>query len=608
MRVKFKTREREGEVDLTSVRRGDIVRFLQPHHPSRSTSIDRDSFGTVEQLLPEGLSIVVPARRTHDGDIFIEMTEIELDREGCPRIALVFDERDPRVLHKTSGRVDPLRLMRWAAREEDVPVTERGDLIHALFAFANTLADDESIAAVLEVADKLETLSDETWQRDLEDIEAAESETIGVAANRRVYAAGPLGIREMREWLRRPEEFVVVSAYHNHGTKHENQARHGELMADISRLGYSSKDVRPLRGKYFRQKKDKETKEPIFDEHGEPVMEEVAEQSVLVFGMSYEEGLNLARKYTQESFIHKSPAGVVGAYYTSPAGQVTLALDQGKLALGEAAAKVEQRRPKPEPQGRPHPDDPWSKGRSVGFEFPIDWGKKFTHNPEQPISVEDAEEQLFSRQAAPADDAETSPIRLEHYSPKPGLTQLDPAQLGSGALSRVERQDTRVPVSFYYFHGTRPEVLILSTSRSRYETELPRGARLLDLSRAPEGELRGAQAAYKHDGRGGMYQYIKDLGYFGFYDSEGALPNAVVVFYALPVTEVGLSRESNLVPWRRVGELTQSQMEDMILQVFEAWCRSEAHEDEGAGEETADGQPSALDDRSLGRTQTRAYD
>lgn len=128
---------------------------------------------------------------------------------------------------------------------------------------------------------------------------------------------------------------------------------------------------------------------------------------------------------------------------------------------------------------------------------------------------------------------EASETELFHYSRTPGLTELDPDFLGKGSLSRSERNDTRVPHTFFYMKGTEPEVLVKSTSRARYEAKLPPGSKILDIATRPDWLVH----AYKYDGAGGMRQAIKDNGYFGYLNSESALPNAVAVFYKLPVTE-----------------------------------------------------------------------
>lgn len=135
-------------------------------------------------------------------------------------------------------------------------------------------------------------------------------------------------------------------------------------------------------------------------------------------------------------------------------------------------------------------------------------------------------------------------MRVVHYSTTKGLTQLDPKHIGSGSLSRSERQDTRVPVTFFYMEGTEPEQLVVQKAKARYEADIP--DRLLDLG---EGVPDAVRQGFKEDGRGGMYQAIKDMGFFGFYNSASALPNAVLVFYPVKVEATPVSKDNPYATW-----------------------------------------------------------
>ena len=178
-------------------------------------------------------------------------------------------------------------------------------------------------------------------------------------------ALAPLGINELRRYMRSETPFGVVSAYKGRSKK-QNQRAHGDLMAELQRRGYSPGQIRPLMGQYF-------------GEQGEMK----AEKSYLVLGMSFEDAQELGQLFGQQSVIYKSPDGVVGAYYTDGSGRVNYALKpDGDLAVGEEAApRIEERHPKDEKRGPPSKQDPWSKARNVGFEFSIDWGKTFDYDP-----------------------------------------------------------------------------------------------------------------------------------------------------------------------------------------------------------------------------------
>lgn len=134
----------------------------------------------------------------------------------------------------------------------------------------------------------------------------------------------------------------------------------------------------------------------------------------------------------------------------------------------------------------------------------------------------------------------TAGVPAVHFSTVSGLTELDPNYIGAGSLSIRESQDTRVPVTFFYQAGTEPESLVLSRASARYEADLP--DRLLDLANMPDEVRQG----FKEGGRGGGYQAMKDMGYFGFYNTNSALPNAIAVFYPVPVRETEFSRHTEI--------------------------------------------------------------
>jgi hypothetical protein len=155
--------------------------------------------------------------------------------------------------------------------------------------------------------------------------------------------------------------------------------------------------------------------------------------------------------------------------------------------------------------------------------------------------------------------------RLVHYSTTSGLTHLDPSYMGTGRLSIREQQDMRVPTTFYYTEGSKPEALIVGAAKARYEAELPPDAELIDLSVRPP----WAQEALQEDGRGGMLQAVKDKGYFGYHNSASTLSHAVVVFYTLPVVETALYpegvRDIEAAVNARTAMLTDEEVEDALI-------------------------------------------
>lgn len=180
-----------------------------------------------------------------------------------------------------------------------------------------------------------------------------------------------------------PGEFAVISAYKVR-PKSQNQKAHGDLMAELQRRGYSPSQIRPLRGQYF----------DVSQREDEQRGQMKAEQSYLILGMPFREAMEIARAFGQESFIYKSPEGVVGSYYSDGSGRANLALAGDDLAIGDQGTQIRERAPKPVPGGPPAPSDPWSKARGVGFEFPINWGREFKHDPSRPLTPDEARQQL----------------------------------------------------------------------------------------------------------------------------------------------------------------------------------------------------------------------
>jgi len=127
--------------------------------------------------------------------------------------------------------------------------------------------------------------------------------------------------------------FGIISAY-GPGPKSENKRRHGELIADLQRLGY--RKFSDLKGSW----------------------EGVSEKSLIIPDIKPEHLFELGRKYGQDSVIYKSRKGVVGMYYPK-AKKVTLAMDpKGDPAFESALDKGQ-----------------YSKERNWSFSLGFVWGK-----------------------------------------------------------------------------------------------------------------------------------------------------------------------------------------------------------------------------------------
>ena len=138
--------------------------------------------------------------------------------------------------------------------------------------------------------------------------------------------------------------FGVISAY-GPLHKHENQQRHGQLIADLQKLGYRAK---PLKGQW----------------------EGVGEKSVLVRGINPEVLFKLGVKYGQDATIYKSKDGVVGMYYPK-GGYAEIAVDPDNNPAFEMASGGEL----------------FTKDRNWSFEFGFLWGKHVPWDKKHPIGA-----------------------------------------------------------------------------------------------------------------------------------------------------------------------------------------------------------------------------
>jgi len=146
--------------------------------------------------------------------------------------------------------------------------------------------------------------------------------------------------------------FGIISAY-GPGPKKQNQIRHGELMADLQKLGY--RKIHTLKGQW----------------------EGVAEKSMLIQNMNPNHLFMLGAKYGQDAVIYKSKDGIVGMYY--PQGKYAeVAVDPSRNPAFEMAEDK----------------DLFSKDRNWSFSLGFLWGKKIPWSGRKPVSMKDIENHL----------------------------------------------------------------------------------------------------------------------------------------------------------------------------------------------------------------------
>jgi hypothetical protein len=176
----------------------------------------------------------------------------------------------------------------------------------------------------------------------------------------------------------------------------------------------------------------------------------------------------------------------------------------------------------------------------------------FNHGPKAGTIVRGSGTQFYSQ--APKDMFSTLPsgehfshnfdfekseeIRLEHYSPKQGLKQIDPRFKGTG-VDRSARRDTWHPHTFFYREGTTPESLVAQGSRLKYKVRLPATHKLYDLGTDPESHVRvSMQASHGALNIDDVHERLKSAGYKGFYNSgHPTLPHVVALYDAVDVGE-----------------------------------------------------------------------
>lgn len=150
--------------------------------------------------------------------------------------------------------------------------------------------------------------------------------------------------KQLQKLMEQGGTFGVMSAYQP-GSKKQNKDRHGQLVADLQRLGYRPET---LRGSW----------------------EGVTEQSLLVRDIKPQDLFELGRKYNQDAVIHKSKDGVLGMYHTKGAPRAEIAVDpKGDPAFQSSSAK-----------------DLYSKSRGLSFEFGFLWGENLPWDGKQPVT------------------------------------------------------------------------------------------------------------------------------------------------------------------------------------------------------------------------------
>lgn len=161
------------------------------------------------------------------------------------------------------------------------------------------------------------------------------------------------GVNDLEQLMSKGREFGVISAYRSGMSKSENQKRHGELMADLQRMGY--KGMQPLKSSW----EDMATKVTH------------KEKSIIIPHISFDDLHELGKKYEQDAVLYKDKSGSVGVYFKD--NTAVMAFDN--TSKDQAIDKSTDR------------NEGYSKGRGLSFGLQLVEDKKFTYNG-KPVTKE----------------------------------------------------------------------------------------------------------------------------------------------------------------------------------------------------------------------------
>lgn len=142
-------------------------------------------------------------------------------------------------------------------------------------------------------------------------------------------------------------------------------------------------------------------------------------------------------------------------------------------------------------------------------------------------------------------DAIEAGIPVEHYSSQPNLQAVHPRFQGTGSAGPEKQRPNRVPRSYFYVAGTKPEAHVAANAH-KYQGRLHPATRLYDFGEDPAGHLN---ARWEQTPQGQIYKTpdldeveakLKSGGYHG-YQNYG-VPGALALFHPLPVRPAAVQK------------------------------------------------------------------
>lgn len=231
-----------------------------------------------------------------------------------------------------------------------------------------------------------------------------------------------------------------------------------------------------------------------------------------------------------------------------PLGGVTAPLEAGLQALGEKAKEGAK-------AAEPYLD---TLAKALGLELPKGGASRalefVTGAPSPTMTPGEAglATVLSALPLAGTLRAGKEVLRLEHYSPKRGLTLLDPQYAGTGRAG-AEAKRGGLPKAYTYLEGTKPEPQFAGLPK--YTLEVPR-------ERIAEGE-RYQEFVKQYPNPDEREAALKAAGYLGYRDETLGKPYGNIVALFEPVPMAHAPRPPRPLPHRLQRELVRTSTTDL---------------------------------------------
>jgi hypothetical protein len=178
---------------------------------------------------------------------------------------------------------------------------------------------------------------------------------IRVAFGRQLQA---FGVGDLKHLMAMGRNFGVISAYRSNLSKSQNQERHGQLIADLQKLGY--RNVSPLKSSW----EDMATKVTH------------KEKSVFIPKIDFSALIMLGKQYEQDAVLFKDPSGTIGVYFKDHTA--VMAFDNSSEMGVDMSTD---------------PTQGYSKGRGLSFGLQLIEDRKFKYTS-QPITRKQLEREV----------------------------------------------------------------------------------------------------------------------------------------------------------------------------------------------------------------------